>query len=189
MSLNIPVVLGSVRESRKSEWPAKLLVEKLQAAGYNSQLVDFKQLPLPLLDCPKEPAEYNKIYPNENVQQWSNIADKADGFALIVPEYNYGYTAVLKNALDWLYPELRFKAFGFIGVSSGQVGGARAIAQLRNVIGAFNSFDIRENVMFGPVAKAFDDQGKLVDASYEKKIDGFIKSLANAAEKMKVFRN
>ena len=151
-------------------------------------MVDFKELPLPLLDCPREPAEYNKQYPDANVQKWSAIADAADGFVLVVPEYNYGYTAVLKNALDWLYPELRYKAFGFVGVSTGQVGGARAIAQLRNVIGSFNAFDIRENVMFGAVAKAFDGHGQLIDESYLKKIDGFIKSLGSAAEKMRGFR-
>lgn len=186
--LNIPVILGSVREGRKSYFPAKFMAEKLKSAGAETQLVDFKELPLPFINSPKEPAEYEKKYPDANVQKWSGIADAADGFVLVAPEYNYGYSAVLKNALDWLYPELRYKAFGFVGVSSGAVGGARAIAQLRGVIGSFNSFDIRENVMFGPVAKIFDEQGNLLDQSFLKKTDGFVKSLMSASEKMKVFR-
>lgn len=188
MPLNIPVILGSVRQGRKSEAPAKLVVQKIIEAGHTSQLVDFKELPLPFVDCPKEPSEYKKVYPNENVQKWSNIADAADAFVLVVPEYNYGYSGVLKNALDWLWPEFNNKVFAFVGVSTGQVGGARAITQLRNVIGAFKAFDIRENVMFGPVTKAFDESGKLIDESYLKKIDGLIKSLAPAAEAMKKLR-
>ncbi len=188
MPLNIPVILGSVREGRRSEAPAKLIVQKLVEAGHKSQLVDFIELPLPFVNCPKEPSDYKKVYPDPNVQKWSNIADAADAFVLVVPEYNYGYSAVLKNALDWLWPEFKHKAFAFVGVSTGQVGGSRAIVQLRNVIGAFNAFDIRENVIFGPIAKAFDEQGKLIDDSYLKKIDGLIKSLSAAAEGMKVIR-
>ena len=183
--MNIPVVIGSVREGRMSIHPARLVNQKLREAGHESTLVDFVELPLPFVNCAREPFEYEKKYPDPNVQKWSEIADKADAFVLVVPEYNYGYTAVLKNALDWLYPELRYKAFAFVGVSSGQVGGARAISQLRNVIGSFNSFDIRENVMFGPVKNAFDEQGNLTDESFNKKIDGMIKALVKAAEVMK----
>jgi chromate reductase, NAD(P)H dehydrogenase (quinone) len=189
MQLNIPVILGSVREGRNSYFPAKLLVEKIIQAGYESQLVDFKELPLPFVNSPLEPSDYNKKYPDPFVQKWSDIADKADAFVLVAPEYNYSYSGVLKNALDWLWPEFKYKAFGFVGVSTGQVGGARAIAQLRAVIGAYNAFDIRENVMFGPVDKAFDEQGNLIDESYIKKVDGLIKSLVKAAEAMKALRD
>lgn len=163
-------------------------MEKLIAAGVQSQLVDFIELPLPLLNSEKEPGEYKKQYPEPNVQKWSAIADAADAFVLVAPEYNYGYSAVLKNAIDWLEPEFRHKAFGLVGVSTGAVGGARAIAQLRDVIGALNSFDIRETVMFAKVQNVFDEQGKLLDESYNKKIDGFIKSLLFAAEMMKAAR-
>ncbi len=187
--LNIPVILGSIREGRRSFFPAKLMVEKLKAAGIDTQLVDFKELPLPILNCSKEPGEYEKIYPDPNVQKWSKIADAADAFIFIVPEYNFGYTAVLKNALDWLYPELRFKAAGLVGVSTGPTGGARAIQQFRGVLSSFNIFDIRETVQFANVQKVFDENGNLLDENYNKRIDGLIKSLAKAAEIMKKFRD
>jgi NAD(P)H-dependent FMN reductase len=47
----------------------------------------------------------------------------------VTPEYNYGPSAVLKNALDWVYPEWNRKAAAF--VSYGSAGGARAVQQLR----------------------------------------------------------
>src|SRR4051812_30743378 len=160
MQLNIPVILGSVREGRKSEAPARLIVQKIIEAGHQSQLVDFRELPLPFVDAPKEPSQYNKIYPNENVQKWSNIADAADGFVIVTPEYNHGYSGVLKNALDWLYPEFGRKAVGLVGVSNGAVGGARAIEHLRPVMGNFSMFDVRETVMFVKAQDLFDAQGK-----------------------------
>lgn len=189
MSLNIPVILGSIRQGRKSIWPAQLMVEKLQLKGVHSQLVDFKELPLPLLDCEKEPSQYNKIYPHENVQKWSVIADAADGFIIVTPEYNHGYPAVLKNALDWLYPEFNKKPVGLVGVSNGVVGGARVIEHLRPIIENFSMFAMRETVMFAKVQDAFDANGKLLDESYHKKIDGLIASVLWTAEALKTARS
>lgn len=188
MPLNIPVVLGSVREGRKSILPAKLMVEKLKQAGVETQLVDFKGLPLPLFDSELLPIQLKGKYENPNVQKWSDIARAADAFVLVAPEYNHGYSAALKNALDWLYLEFEKKPFGLVGVSSGSIAGARAVEQLRPVVENFGAFAIRETVMFGPVGKAFDEAGKLLDESYHKKIDGFIASLRSAAEIMKKAR-
>lgn len=185
MSLNIPVILGSVRAGRKSIFAAKFLVEKLEQAGFETQLVDFKELPLPFFDSEKLPIQLKGQYDNPNVQKWSDIARAADAFVLVAPEYNHGYSAVLKNALDWLYLEFEKKPFGLVGVSSGSIAGARAVEQLRPVVENFGAFALRETVMFGSIGKVFDEAGKLLDESYNKKIDGFIASLQSAAEIMK----
>ncbi len=187
--LNIPVILGSVREGRHSEKPARFLVEKIKALGHTSQLVDFTELPLPFIDTPKEPSDYERQYPNENVRKWSKIADAADAFVLVVPEYNHGYSGVLKNALDWLFPEYEHKVVGLAGVSTGILGGARAIENIRPVIEAFKMFAIRETVMFGKIENIFDAEGKLLDESYNKKVDGLLKSLVWSAEALKKARD
>lgn len=186
--LNIPVILGSVREGRKSEAPARYILEKLKAAGVQTQLVDFKELQLPFVNCPLEPSEYNKAYPHETVNTWSKIADAADGFVFIIPEYNHGYSAVLKNAMDWLYPEFVKKAAGLVGVSSGKISGARAVEQFRTICGNFSMYDVRETVMFGPIKDAFDEQGNLKETKYEKQVDGLLFTLLAAAQAMKELR-
>ena len=66
---------------------------------------------------------------NEVVQRRTAAIAQSDGFAFITPEYNYGPPAVLKNAIDWVYPEWNRKAAGF--VSYGSVMGARGVQQLR----------------------------------------------------------
>jgi NAD(P)H-dependent FMN reductase len=184
----IPVVLGSVREQRRSLAPAKLLVEKIIEAGHESELVDFKEMPLPFYDLPTVPVALKGKYPNENAQKWSNIANRADAFVLIVSEYNHGYSAVLKNALDWLYMEFNRKPFGLVGVSDGKYGAMRGMEQLRQVIENFGAVAMREVVPFGPVQDAFSDDGKLIDESYLKKIDGLLKVLVEFAEALKPIR-
>ena len=164
------------------------MVERFRAAGAESQLVDFKEMPLPFMDSSEEPSELNKIYPHENVQKWSAIADAGDGFVLVVSEYNHGYSAVLKNAMDWLYSEFEKKPFGLVGVSSGKFGGLRAMEQIRPIVEYFGSFCHPRNCAVGPAQKAFDSEGNLIDETYNKRIDGFIKSLLWSAEVMKKAR-
>ena len=64
------------------------------------------------------------------MQKWTAAIAESDGFVIVTPEYNYGPPAVLKNALDWVYPEWNRKAVGF--VSWGSAAGARAGQQLRH---------------------------------------------------------
>jgi NAD(P)H-dependent FMN reductase len=68
-------------------------------------------------------------YENEVVKKWTAEIARSDGFIFVTPEYNYGPSAVLKNALDWVYPEWNRKAAAF--VSYGSAMGARGIQQLR----------------------------------------------------------
>jgi NAD(P)H-dependent FMN reductase len=187
MSLNIPVILGSVREGRKSVFAANFLVEKIKALGHESQLVDFKEMPLPFFNSPLMPVEMKGVYPEPNIQKWSEIAYTADAYVIVAPEYNHGYPAVLKNALDWLYLEFDHKPVGLVGVSNGPVAGSRAIEQLRPIMENFSMFAVRETVMFGKIQEVFDPSGKLLDESYNKKVDGLLKSLLAVAEIMKPY--
>jgi NAD(P)H-dependent FMN reductase len=39
------------------------------------------------------------------VFSWTAAIAQSDGFVFVTPEYNYGPSTVLKNAIDWVYPE------------------------------------------------------------------------------------
>src|ERR1051326_6378748 len=119
MPLNIPVVCGSVRQNRNSIIVSRYFAKRLEQAGHTTQVVDFAALPLPFVDVDPNPSKLKKQYPYPNVQQWSTIADQADGFIFVAPEYNHGVSGVLKNALDWLYPEFNNKPAPLVGVSNG----------------------------------------------------------------------
>lgn len=183
--LQIVVICGTVREKRMSIHAANFLVEQFKTAGVRVSLVDFTELPLPFINTPLEPSEYKGNYPDANVTQWSQIAKAADAFVIVTPEYNHGYPGVLKNALDWLYDEYDMKPLGLVGVSSGLVGGARAIEQLRELAGGFGMYDIKPTIMVRTVSKVFDEQGKLIDEKLLKQVPKFVETLITAAKMMK----
>jgi NAD(P)H-dependent FMN reductase len=99
---------------------------------------------MPFFDSPTSPAMMNMKYPNEVVQKWSNKINDGDAFIIVSPEYNHGYSSVLKNAMDWLVPEWSRKPVGF--VSYGSASGARAIEQLREVAIELNLVPIKKSV-------------------------------------------
>lgn len=130
--IRIKIILGSIRESRFGERPANWINDELKSwEGVEAELVDLKDYTMPLFDSPTSPARMEKKYSNEIVAKWSAKIDEADAFIIVSPEYNHGYSSVLKNALDWIFPEWGRKPVAF--VSYGSAGGARAIEQLRTV--------------------------------------------------------
>jgi NAD(P)H-dependent FMN reductase len=96
------------------------------------------------------------------VKKWTAEIARSDGFIIVTPEYNFGTSAVLKNALDWVYREWNRKAVAF--VSYGSVGGARAVQQLRLTATELQLAPIRFSVHV-PVATLWAHfQGGDVDA-------------------------
>ena len=67
---------------------------------------------------------------------------------VLTAEYNHGYPAVLKNAMDWTFPEWNRKPISFVGW--GNVGGARAVEQLRTVAVEFEMAPLRHAVHILP---------------------------------------
>lgn len=127
----ISVIVGSTRAGRFSEKPARWIFRHLEKReGVHARLLDLREFPLPFFDQPIPPAMPGRPpYENEVVRKWTTAIDRSDGFIIVAPEYNYGPSGVLKNAIDWVYPEWNRKAVGF--VSYGSAVGARGVQQLR----------------------------------------------------------
>jgi len=127
----ISVIVGSTRQGRFSEKPAKWIFDRLKnRADVDARLLDLRDFPMPFFDEAMPPAMPGRPpYENEIVRKWTAAIGASDGFIFVTPEYNHGAPAVLKNAIDWVYPEWHRKAAAF--VSFGGVGGARSVQQLR----------------------------------------------------------
>ncbi len=75
---------------------------------------------------------------------WGTAIAESDGFVFVTPEYNSGFPAPLKNAIDWVYPEWNRKAAGF--VSYGSAMGARSVQQLRETAIELQLAPVRSSV-------------------------------------------
>src|SRR3979411_3339116 len=147
----ISVIVGSTRQGRFSEKPAQWILQHLQKRdGIEARLLDLRDFPMPFFDQPVPPAMPGRApYANEVVKRWTAAIAASDGFVFVTPEYNYGPPAVLKNAIDWVYPEWHRKAAGF--VSYGSAMGARSVQQLRETAIELQLAPIRSSVHI-PVA-------------------------------------
>jgi NAD(P)H-dependent FMN reductase len=127
------VIAGSTRPTRRSPaiaaWVAALGNE-LAAAPF--EVVDLRDLGLGYDDEPHIPAA-GRGYASAATQAWSERIVAAKGVVFVAPQYNWGYPAPLKNAIDHLYPEWRSKPA--LIVTYGGQGGGRCGAQLRDVLG------------------------------------------------------
>lgn len=151
--LKIQILIGSTRANRFSEKPAHYIFEELKKKeGVEAELLDLRDWPLPFFDEPISPGGNKGIYANPLGKKWADKIGEGDGYIMVTPEYNHGYSAVLKNALDWVYREWNKKPVGF--VSYGNAFGARAVEQLRQVVielkmvPMFNSISIPAEVFF-----------------------------------------
>lgn len=124
----IAIIVGSTRHGRFADHPANWIHEiAKQRSDIEVELVDLRDYPLPFFDEVASPAWVPST--SEVAQKWQKKVAEFDGFVFTAAEYNRGPTAVLKNALDYAYPQWNKKTAAFVGY--GGVGGARAVEQLR----------------------------------------------------------
>lgn len=169
--LTIPIVLGSVRPRRRSELPARLLVERATALGCRAPLVDLRVLDLPVYGQDPD-AEHLPA-----VAELKAMLGAADAVVWLTPEYNHGYSSAVKNAIDYLHEELRRKPVAVCGLSGGGLGGARAVEQLKLVLIELHAVTIRDSVYFSDARQLFDADGALLRPEYVGRIDDMLAEL------------
>jgi NAD(P)H-dependent FMN reductase len=126
----IAVILTSTRTERFADRPAAWVTARLRREGIDVDAIDMRDHDLPRFDAPA-PLYTPRQYATEAIADLGRRIDGADGFVVLTGEYNHGYTGVFKNAVDHFYVEWDRKPVAFVGW--GNVGGARAVEQLRTV--------------------------------------------------------
>jgi NAD(P)H-dependent FMN reductase len=162
------VILGTARKGRASENVARFVFEEVKKQdGVETELLDIRELKLASDDA------------GEQIKhpEFSKLMERADGVVLVVPEYNHGYPGLLKHALDSNLKEYIHKAVGICGVSAGGFGGTRVIENLLPVMRELGLVTIFWDGNFSGAQKLFDESGKILDESYVKRIDKFLKEL------------
>ena len=137
------IMIGSTRPGRKAEAVGRRVYEIARKRDDSEfEIVDIKDFNLPLLDEPR--SAMMGQYSQPHTKAWAAKIASFDAFVFVTPEYNHGTSGALKNAIDFLYREWNNKAAGFVGY--GGVGGARAVEQLRLVMGEVLIADVRAQV-------------------------------------------
>lgn len=189
--MKIQVIIGTTRPNRFSEIPANWIYQELKKIeGIEAELVDLRDYNLPFFDEPKSPTAAGiGGYTAEAVVRWTKKVAEADGYIIVTGEYNHGYPAVLKNALDYVYFEWNKKPVGFI--SYGSVSGARVIEQLRQVVVELQLVPVKNSIHIpGQVVMAIKkgEGGENPFESLNAQKDSFITNLVWWVKALKVAR-
>lgn len=165
----IPVILGTSRQGRMSEMVAKFVYEEVENwHGVETELIDIRQLKFPTDDA------------GESIKDahFCATCNSADGFIIVVPEYNHSFPGLLKHVLDTNLKEYIHKGVGICGVSAGPFGGARVIQSLLPVMRELGLVTTFYDINFGNVNNLFDDSGKLLEEEvYIRRFERFMKEL------------
>lgn len=180
-SPRIAVVLCSSRKPRVCPQVADYVIEILKQMGSQSSTelehdgpppadphtssarfipLDLSEINLPMFDEPKIPQQVTNAddYVQPHTRAWSKEVQKYSAFVFVLPQYNWGYPAVLKNAIDYLFNEWNGKPAMI--VSYGGHGGTKSAGQLRQVLEA-----VKMNVVDTMPALTFPGRPVMVKAS------------------------
>ena len=129
--LKLKIILGSTREGRFSEYAGAWMLEQSKKhPELETEILDLRDYEMPFFDQMATPSSKTEPYAHPAVQKWTAKIADGDAFVIIAPEYNRGIPGVLKNAIDWVYPEWNKKAAGYVGY--GTAMGARSVEHLRS---------------------------------------------------------
>lgn len=143
---HVAIIIGTTRQGRFADRPAEWILAHAAARGtLTAEIVDLRDYPLPFFDEPGSPMFVPPAH--EAAVRWGRTLERFDGYIFITAEYNHGISGVLKNALDYAYPQFHRKPAAFVGY--GNTGGARAIEQLRLNLIEFHVAPLRHAVHVG----------------------------------------
>src|ERR1700728_464742 len=157
---NLTIIVGSTRPGRAglpiSQW---FTARAKDHGGVDVTVADLGELDLPMLDEPNHPrlGQYTK----RHTREWSAIIDAADAIVFVTPEYNYGYPASIKKAIDYLHKEWNYKPVGFVSYG-GIAAGTRAVQQLKQITTTLKLLPLTETVNIPFHNQFINDDGAVI---------------------------
>jgi NAD(P)H-dependent FMN reductase len=153
----LAIVIGSTRPGRAGLPIADWFTERARRhGGFELDVVDLAELNLPMLDEPNHPRL--RQYTHQHTKDWSVRVGGSDAFVIVTPEYNHGYSAPVKNAIDYLHHEWHYKPVGFVSYG-GVASGTRAMQQLKQVVTALRMLPLTDAVNIPFHTQFIDDDG------------------------------
>jgi NAD(P)H-dependent FMN reductase len=155
----LSIIIGSTRPGRAGLPIADWFADRARGhGGFEIDVVDLAELNLPMLDEPNHPRL--RQYTHQHTKEWSARVAGSDAFVIVTPEYNHGYSAALKNAIDYLHHEWHYKPVGFVSYG-GVAAGTRAMQQLKQVVTALRMLPLTDAVNIPFHTQFLDDDGRV----------------------------
>lgn len=177
--MRIEIISGSPRGNSVTYRLALHLEKELTNAGQEAGIIDLRETEFPQLQSVFTSVE-------NTPEPYKAVAERmfaAQAFLLITPEYNGSYSAPLKNLLDH-FPKQHHKVFGIVTASTGALGGVRAALQLQELIYALFGIGSPYMLVTPHIDKKFDPQGNLLDETFKKSVDIFVREFLWLGERI-----
>jgi NAD(P)H-dependent FMN reductase len=186
MMPKLSVIVASVREGRMGDPIAQWFMKHAQAYGkFDVQLVDLKDVNLPLLSEPHHPRL--RKYQQEGTKAWSATIGASDAFVFVTPEYNYNMPPALVNALDHLYHEWSYKACAFVSYG-GLSAGTRSVQMARQMATGFKMMPMVEAVNIPFFSQLMENGVFKGNEAAEKMVAPMLDELLRWTDALKVLR-
>jgi NAD(P)H-dependent FMN reductase len=140
----LQIIIGSTRPGRVGPSVAAWIQDRaVKHGGFEVELIDLAEVNLPIFDEPKHP-RFGE-YVHQHTRDWSATISRGDAYIFVIPEYNYGFNAAIKNAIDYLNQEWQYKPLGFV-TYGGVAAGTRAMQMLKQVVSALKMVPVTDAV-------------------------------------------
>ncbi len=156
--MRVLVLYGSYRADRRGIRLADYLVAGLAARGHAAELVDAREVGLPLLD-----RMYKEYPPGTAPVLMEALAGKiraADGFVFVTGEYNWGPQPGLKNLTDHFLEEWFWRPAAIASYSPGRTGGARSSFIWHGILSEMGMVVVSSSLVVGGINEALDPAGQ-----------------------------
>lgn len=158
MGNRILVFYGSYRSDRMGIRLAHFVVEGFRARGDDVELIDAKEVGLPILD--RMYKEYRKGEAPAVLEKLAGQIRAADGFVFITGEYNWGVQPGLKNLTDHFLEEWFWRPAAIASYSAGRFAGARAAIAWHGTLSEMGMVVVSSTISAGPIAQSLSEDGK-----------------------------
>jgi NAD(P)H-dependent FMN reductase len=154
---NLLVFYGSYRTTRVGIRMATFVVNELRARGALPELIDAREIGLPILD--RMYKEFPKGSAPKAMEDLAGKIRAADAFVFVIGEYNWGPQPGLKNLTDHFLEEWYWRPAAIVSYSPGRLSGARASSAWHPILSEMGIVVVSSTVAVGPIAETLDAQG------------------------------
>lgn len=185
--MKLKIITSTNRSGAKGRIIANWISEYAREnSDFNVEILDLAEINLPFMDEPFHPVLKN--YQFEHTKKWSQMIEDADAFIIVLAEYNYGYPAPIKNALDYLHNEWKYKPVGFVSYG-GVSAGLRAVQMLKQVLTTLSMMPLTQQVNLPFFSKDISEDGIFhPNESAVRSANTMLVELEKWSQSMKVMR-